>query len=159
MVAQLEDLAQKADLNMVQGLLTDLQAKQKELYHRTDPANLALELRNHNVGNDAVDSLSDRTASRALWAFRHSCAPRVTLAGAGFASGGPGERRRRAPASGVNWARCHLPFFAYAAANAGLIGGNAAPPGPRLERSRSVATRGRWDSLRGVPWLWPGGGL
>ena len=50
--------AQKADLNMVQGLLTDLQAKQKELYHRTDPANLALELRNHNVGNDAVDSLS-----------------------------------------------------------------------------------------------------
>ena len=43
---------------MVQGLLADLQAKQNELYHRTDPANLALELRNHNVGNDAVDSLS-----------------------------------------------------------------------------------------------------
>ena len=55
-------LAQKADLNMVQGLLKDLQSKQEELYHRTDPANMAMELRNQNIGNDAVDSLSAHLA-------------------------------------------------------------------------------------------------
>ncbi|GMI15464.1 hypothetical protein TrLO_g6597 [Triparma laevis f. longispina] len=52
-------LAQKADLNMVQGLLADLQLKQDELYHRTQPEEMAKQLNKvGGIGNNAIDELS-----------------------------------------------------------------------------------------------------